>query len=76
MCDNLVERLQSGRTPLKDGKMMTWEAQCAEAAERIKELKAKLTKAIVFLSGLDRHGVYYTDELEDLLAELKGESDE
>lgn len=40
-----------------------------------KKLKAeaKLAKAIVFLSRLDRHGVYYTDELEDLLEELKGE---
>ena len=43
MSDDLVKRLRSGRTPLKDGKMMTWKAQCAEAAERIEELEAENT---------------------------------
>ena len=42
---DLVERLRSGGTPQKDGVMMTWERQCAEAADRIEALDAALAKA-------------------------------
>lgn len=31
--DDLIERLRSGNTPQVNGRMMTWEAQCKEAAD-------------------------------------------
>ena len=40
---------------------------------RIKELEAKLAKAIHFLNGLNKSGDYFTEDLEDLVEELQGD---
>lgn len=40
--DDIVKRLRSGGTPQVGGKLMTWEKQCAEAADEIDRLRAGL----------------------------------
>lgn len=38
--DDLVKRLRSGGAPQVGGKLMTWEKQCAEAADEIERLRS------------------------------------
>ena len=45
-------------------------------AHRIEELEAKLAKVIPLLCRIKSHKVFYMEEIADLIAELKGETDE
>jgi hypothetical protein len=42
-------------------------------ADRIEELEDKLAKAIPLLNRIKSHKVFYMDDIQDLIAELKGD---
>lgn len=51
--DDIVKRLRSGGTPQVGGKLMTWEKQCAEAADEIERLQAFIDAAFEAHPNLD-----------------------
>lgn len=67
MSDDLVKCLNKGVASVE---------QQQDVVDLIEELEDQLAKAFCFLISSGRYGVYTTDELEDLLAELKGQNDE
>jgi hypothetical protein len=82
MTDDLVKRLHEVEgekldfTNTSNGLRLSAADRIEELSNCVAVLEAKLAKAVRFLISLDKHGVYTTGELEDLLAELKGQGDD